>query len=521
MRNVIVELEQINANSLIEYSLEIDKVNRKKFNNASDFLKDLSYICILKIDDIKNLDLDKKVIIKLSKIIEDGALNYKLTSRIADVLWLKIDSQKKIDYVVIAIENYIQHPLTIAFKDEWDRAISLSISTKKNIDIVKKNLLHTFEKTHDIDSVFIEFLKKYNKKNFKYDNNQLIEIFEKKLNIFTSNDDKQDFLEKYIDFYNDKDSKYNELINYYDKTIKEEKLDEIIGYRKIIDCLHKIEDKEKYNISKQLTKFQNKKIEFQKNIEFQTISESINIREYVNETKRLLKDKSITEIFYQLASFDDKIIDILNNTNNSDEDELLELLTGNLGVFNNDGRKVLKSMNKKEEYYANYLNLFTDSRILPSLKILSEHNVTQQLIFKLCQKAPLIPNDRIEIWSKGIYYGFQKDFILSTSLLVPQIEHLLRVNLKNINENTINHKGNDGIEEEMGIDRLLDKNITKFNEPIYQEFKLILTKPFNLRNDVAHGLINDEYFQTQFTIYFWWLTFKLLILDIKNNDIKL
>ena len=81
MRNVIVELKQINANSLIEYSLEIDKVNRKKFNNTSDFLKDLSSICMLKIDDIKNLDLDKKAIIKLSKIIEEGALNYQLMLR--------------------------------------------------------------------------------------------------------------------------------------------------------------------------------------------------------------------------------------------------------------------------------------------------------------------------------------------------------------------------------------------------------------------------------------------------------
>ena len=449
-------------------------------------------------------------------------MSYQLTSRIADILWLKINSQKKITYVEIAIENYMKYPLTIAYKDEWDRAISLLISTKKNIDIVKKNLLQRFEKTHDIDSVFIEFLKKYNKKNFKYDNNQLIEIFEKKLNIFTSNYDKQDFLEKYIDFYNDKDSKYNDLINYYDKTIEENNLDEIIiGYKKIINCLHKIQNKDKYNVSEQLTKFQNKKIEFQKNMKFQTIKESIDIREHVKETQQLLKDKSTIEIFYQLAFFEENIIDILEKIQDTPEDKLLESLTCNIGVYNSDGRKVLEDMNKKETYYANHLNFFTYSRILPSLKILSEHNVTQQLIFKLCQKAPLIPNDRIEIWSKGIYYGFQEDFILSTSLLVPQIEHLLRVNLKDINENTINHKGKDGIEEEMGIDRLLDKNIKKFNEPIYQEFKLILTKPFNLRNDVAHGLINDEYFQTQFTRYFWWLTFKLLILDIKNNEIKL
>jgi len=520
MKDILIELEKIEDTNFYSYSLEIDRINRIVFDSNSKILKILSSICMLELNDIRSIELDKSTLNNLSKLVKEETLHYTLKSRLADILWLKIKSQEKIDYLKIAIENYMKYPLTITFENEWDRAISLLISTKGNIEQVKEKLLQTFQQTNDIDVIFINFLDKYNKKNLKYDNFLLISICENKLQNFTSYYDKQDFLERYIGLYNNKDEKYIELINYYEKTIEENNLNEIIGYTNIINCLHKIKNRQKYNVNEQLKKFQNKKIVFQKNMNFQTIGEQIDISGYVEETKQLLENKSTMEVFYQLAFFEENIIDILEDIKENDEDELLELLVGNLGVFDK-GRKVLEKINKKENYYANYLHLFLYSRIFPSLKILSEHNITQELIFELCQKSSIIPNDRIEIWSKGIYYGFKQDFTISTSLLVPQIEHLLRMNLKNINENTINHKGNDGIEEEIGIDRLLDKNIKKFNQPIYQEFKLILTKPFNLRNDLAHGLINDKYFQTPLTIYFWWLVFKLIILNIKNSEIKL
>lgn len=519
MKNIIIEVEQVNTNTLMECSLEIDKINREKFNNNSKLLINISSICMLKLIDIKSIRLDESMLVDLTQLVKGLQLNYKLKSRLADILWLKINSKEKIEYLKIAIENYMKYPLNIVFYNEWDRAISLLVSTKEDTNKVKTMLLETFLKTSELDSIFIKFLNKYNKKVFKYDNSLLREICENKLNNLTTNYDKQDFLENYIEFYDDcKDEKYIELVDYYAKTIDEDNLDEIIGYSKIITCLHKIKNKQKYNVSEQLKKIQNTKIEFQKNISYQKTEISINISEYVQETEQLLKDKSTIEIFYSLGSFEDNIIDSLENIDENDKDVFSELIDADLGVFNNDGRKVLEKLSPQDQYYANDLNFFLYTKILPSLKILSEHNITEQLVLELCEKSSLIPNDRIKIFSKGLYYGFKKEFIVSTSLLVPQIEHLLRMNLKYINENTINYKRNDGIEEEMGIDRLLDENIKKFEKTIYQEFKLILTKPFNLRNDVAHGLISDEYFQTQLTIYFWWLVLKLIINDIENGN---
>jgi len=521
MENIIVELEQIKDSTFIQYSFEIDKLNREKFNNSSELLRKLSSICMLKFIDIKDIKVDESILVNLSKLTREERLGYKLKSRLADILWLNIKDKEKVNYLKIAIGNYMKYPLNIVFQNEWDRAIFLLISTKQNIDTMKEKLLETFKETNDIDNIFVDFLRKYDKKAFKYENSLLIEIFDKKISMFDSIYDKQDFLEKYMEFYIDKDLKYNELVDYYNKTIEANNLDEIIGYAKIINCLNKIKDKQKYNVSEQLRKFQNKKIEFQKNISYQKIEVSINIEEYVKETEELLKNKSTIEILYQLGSFEDKIIDILEDIKENDEEVFLESISGDIGVFNSEGRKVLENLSPKYKYYSDYINLFLHSIIFPTLKILSNHSITQEQLLELCQKSSLVPKDRIKTWSKGLYYGFKQDFIISTSLLAPQIEHLLRSNLKNIGKNTINHKGKDGVEEEIGIDRLLDNNIKNFNQIIYEEFKLILTSPFNLRNDVAHGLISDEYFNTQFTIYFWWLVFKLIITDIIDNEAKL
>lgn len=44
--------------------------------------------------------------------------------------------------------------------------------------------------------------------------------------------------------------------------------------------------------------------------------------------------------------------------------------------------------------------------------------------------SSVVTADRLDIWIQGLYYGFDRDFLVSSHLLIPQIEHLARILLQ-------------------------------------------------------------------------------------------
>ncbi len=71
--------------------------------------------------------------------------------------------------------------------------------------------------------------------------------------------------------------------------------------------------------------------------------------------------------------------------------------------------------------------------ILPAIrKIQAEHNVRLQDFCQLAVACPFVPPGRELIFAKGLYAGFTFDFIVSTHLLIPQIEHSIRLSLEAI-----------------------------------------------------------------------------------------
>lgn len=95
-------------------------------------------------------------------------------------------------------------------------------------------------------------------------------------------------------------------------------------------------------------------------------------------------------------------------------------------------------------------------RLMPAWQILSaEHHLTPGYFVEVARSGNLIPRDRAQMVGRALYYGFDGDFMSAAQLLTPQLEHLVRVHLKDAGVNTTSTK--DGIVNELGLSSLLSR----------------------------------------------------------------
>ncbi len=166
-----------------------------------------------------------------------------------------------------------------------------------------------------------------------------------------------------------------------------------------------------------------------------------------------------------------------------------------------------------------HVNLSVDAIILPALRIIrAEHQVTQAMVDELCGQAHVIPLGREQLWAKGLFWGFEYEYNISLHLLIPQIEHFVRILMKSrdIRTTTLNSMG---IETENGLSTLLEKQAelkTLLGENLLFEFQALLADPVgpNLRNEVAHGLWEADGSLDNYSVYFWWLCLRLVMNSI-------
>jgi len=135
-------------------------------------------------------------------------------------------------------------------------------------------------------------------------------------------------------------------------------------------------------------------------------------------------------------------------------------------------------------------------------------------------RSPVVPHGREGIVGKGLFAGFEKDFVTATHLLVPQVEHVVRWHLKARNVKTTVLDAN-GIENEVGLSSLLDLSEVEeiFGKDLTFELKALFADPFgpNLRNEVAHGLLEYDAAQSVYAIYAWWFFFRLVFKTFQNQ----
>jgi hypothetical protein len=167
-----------------------------------------------------------------------------------------------------------------------------------------------------------------------------------------------------------------------------------------------------------------------------------------------------------------------------------------------------------EKYYVMELQLVVQGYIWPALEVMVlEHRLREGDFFSIATNSPIVPPGRERLFAKALFAGYEKDFAVSLHLLVPQLEHLVRYHLKAAGAKTTT-LSDDGIETENALGTLLDlPETTKiFGEDVTFELKALLCDPRgpNLRNEVAHGLLDDGAFQSAHAVYAWWFGLKLV-----------
>jgi tetratricopeptide (TPR) repeat protein len=162
-------------------------------------------------------------------------------------------------------------------------------------------------------------------------------------------------------------------------------------------------------------------------------------------------------------------------------------------------------------------------QIAPALhQILSEFRVTKQYLQKICYHSPIVPEGREYLMASALWGGFEHDFGNSIHLLAPQIEHLVRTTLKSRGLNTSNIDVG-GVENENSLATLLNHERAEevLGEDLLFEFKAVFTESVgpNLRNEVAHGLLDDQSSAGVASVYAWWMVLRLVIRSLYKLQI--
>ena len=195
---------------------------------------------------------------------------------------------------------------------------------------------------------------------------------------------------------------------------------------------------------------------------------------------------------------------------------------GFMGRPNSEGDETAIEAEMIQFHYEPLVNIAVMGYILPALNVISlEHRVGEGDFIQLARLSPIVPPGRDRLYGKALYHGYNRDFASALHLLAPQIEHMVRHHLK-MNQVTTTSIDREGIETENGLSTLVDLPEIKaiFGEDVTFELKALFCSPYgaNLRNEVAHGLIEEDQCFSAHSVYAWWLSLKLAFNTLWNSQ---
>lgn len=147
--------------------------------------------------------------------------------------------------------------------------------------------------------------------------------------------------------------------------------------------------------------------------------------------------------------------------------------------------------------------------------ILMEHKIEFSFFDALVRRSVLGMDGRSGIIARGLWAGMYGDFLAATHFLVPQIEEWVRFLLR---KNNVITSGLDA----SGIQRQHDLGRTLYGDDIVgilgaddvfnMQVLMVESLGANLRNLVAHGLLELKEFDSAQTRYFWGLVLRWVVL---------
>jgi hypothetical protein len=157
--------------------------------------------------------------------------------------------------------------------------------------------------------------------------------------------------------------------------------------------------------------------------------------------------------------------------------------------------------------------------LMPAMEVLqAEHRFTLDTLQHLCLDSPTVPAAHVDLWARGLYHGLNGDFPSAIALLVPQLEQLVRLQLRAAGAYTLVVDLDTGVESEKGLGALLGmpEATAVLGESMAFELRALLVEQqgANLRNHVAHGLLTDGQAWSAYALYAWWLALRLAVVPV-------
>ena len=494
------------------------------------------------------------------EILEDIAEPW-LKSRLADLLWL-CKKPRNPDYAKTAIDSYTSHGLDSDtwhrdVNDCWERAARLCMQLREfdRLDVIKNQLFAAFRLEHSnckfMTLWLAELMDKLNiDSDFKDDiastlfnsGNDLVDLgdfnsarsyYELSAKKYKQSDDENGWLESLVAladcFEREADSRAagsNMVANsFYENAIQ--------AYRRI-----PTKHRDGFNVSEIIDGIRRKiSVTGKESLGEMGLVKTpgVDLSDTIEASKSHVSGKqSVEEVLIYFAGLssgpnynalrsgaqesmqDDPISSLFGSTQMSSDGRVVGKtppMNLNAGEGDQDNETVLNR--QVQQHFGIETQLVVEGQILPALRqILMEHRVTKELLQALCHHSPIVPEDRTYLLGHALWLGFEHDFGSSIHLLCPQVEHIVRMKLKEAGAHTSNID-RDGIEHENGLSTLIElpQASQVFGEDLCFELKSIFTDSLgaNLRNEAAHGLLSDNSSSSISTVYAWWMILRIVV----------
>lgn len=502
------------------------------------------------------IDLNDEEKLCLSSIIDEN-LPPILKARIADILWTYLKPKNK-KHSEIAIENYISMDV---FKDFfqpdiyvfWERAVMLAKQTKNssligniklkllnemahpstNWDFHLLKIIEIFDNTDLDKGLNHELAEKLLEKQKEFNHEQQFHIAEQYLELAT----------KLFKKAGNAEGGYRSLVflaqateNHGDYRKNESAMVANSFYKLALQRYRRISNsyRNTLQIDQKLDTIQDKITQsgFLIIDELQLIStKEMDISELQEHSINRVKDKQspFESVLYFTGVSSCNFESIWKSTENNINNSPLSSLLGETSV-SSDGRQIssippLNSNNRDEVILKNaiknfgiHMHLVVEGCILPALEqIQQEHLFPKEFLIQLCKFSSIVPEKREILVANALYQGFEWDFRSAIHLLAPQVENMVRQLLKR-NGLVTTHTDQNGIENEMGLSSLVSIVGAReiLGDDLWFELQAVFTDSLsaNLRNEVGHGLLDDDTSNSLYSVYAWWIILRLVVRNV-------
>jgi hypothetical protein len=164
------------------------------------------------------------------------------------------------------------------------------------------------------------------------------------------------------------------------------------------------------------------------------------------------------------------------------------------------------------------------SRLRPAYEVMrSEHTFTFDEFIEFVHRSPLVPKNHERNIAEGLSLGYSGRFTAAAYILSPEIENVIREQLKFMGHDTTVIDNDSKLENEVGLSKLVEKYSDKLSQKFSRDFVFELNAVFcdhagpNIRNEIAHGLKTDDTFNGIVDFYVWWFSIRLMCM--RNCDI--